>query len=321
MTDYNQPCSDTVDLNDTYGRTAVYTRLIEEGGLVPTLTLEPTLTLIPLTALTISDVHSNQPTKPLADGFMMASDVVGPFAIGKGGSESITIADGITRAFVKNLEEAGMVPALDLYPSTVLVPQGSFAIYDVVGRGFYTLLLDVLGIGDAITAIGIGRIFEESLDISDSTLKGVVKYISELGLQPSNTLYPSTTLYPYSGLKFNDIVGSGLGRELSEALGVTDSDANTIVKGLSDNIYVLDSILAGFRLYFSENFGILDAISKGEIIYPEESFNIVDGVVKNSVNVLSESMVVDDTMEKTLRTLVRASLRAIKNSTCTVSVM
>jgi hypothetical protein len=277
-----------VDFNDTYTRTATYERTIEEGGLVPSLTLEPSGTLIPLTALTISDEHSNEPGKNLPDAFTMASDLVGPFAIGKGASESVSVVDVITRSFVKNLEEAGMVPDTTLYPSETLTPLGSFAIYDVVGSGFYTLLLDTLNIADSITNIGIGRLFEESVDVSDSTIKGVSKYIEEYGLAPSTTLYPSETLTPYGGIQFTDIVGTGFGRVLEEAFGVTDLNTNAIMKDLSDNIGMLDSILSGFSLYFSENVGILDAISKGKGITMTESFGIVDAVVKSSVQLLSE---------------------------------
>lgn len=321
MTDYNQPCSDVVDFDDTYARTVVYERTIEEGGLLPNLVLEPSDTRTPLAALTINDSYSNEPGKGLADAFTMASDVVGPFAIGKGAGESVLVVDVITKSFVKSLEEAGMVPALDLYPSGILTPKGSFAIYDIVGSGFYTLLLDTLNITDGLDHVGIGRLFAESVGVSDSTIKGVSKYIEEIGLMPSITVYPSETLTPYSGIQVTDIVGAGFGRMLEDAFGVTDLSANAVMKDLSENIGMLDSILIGFRLYFSENAGILDTISKGKGITMTESFGIVDAVVKSSVQLLSESMAIDDSMEDTLRTLVRASLRAISAGNCSVSAM
>lgn len=297
MVDYNQPCSDSLNIIDSFSRIVAFKKDLVESGLVPSSTLYPSAGLHPLTPIAFYDVCTNSPSKWLSDAFT-STDVIGPYAIGKGLQENISIIDTIINAFTKSLTA------------------DTININDVVGSGFFSLLADSLVINDTIGSFSIGKYNLEFINISDIDTKSVSKYLYEVGELPSNTLYPSNDFYPEGGMNFNDAVAFGFFRWLSDAFSVEDTDGVNFGtgKGLSESIAVFDIILFNIYLYLEENTNILDEISK-DIYKPfNDAFTIEDNVVKNITQLLSESMIVNDDIEIVLRTLVRATLRAIKSS-------
>ena len=63
MTDYNQPCSDSLIITDVYSRIVAYIKDISESGLVPSATLYPSATLIPTTPMAFYDECTHLPGK------------------------------------------------------------------------------------------------------------------------------------------------------------------------------------------------------------------------------------------------------------------
>lgn len=314
MTDYNQPCSDSLVITDSHSRIVAYIKNISEAGLVPSSTLYPSATLIPLTPIALYDTYTNLPSKNVSDAFT-STDVIGPYVVGKALGDGVSISDTIMKAFVIYLVECGRLPDTTLYPADDIYPEGGINISDVVGSGFFAALSDSCNIGDVISSFDVAKHAIESLGISDSNTKIISKYLEEFGLVPDVALYPADDLYPYSGIVITDVVGSGFSRWLSDSFNITDIDGINfgITKGLIEDISVFDIILFNICAYLEENTNILDEISKGEYKSLSDTFMIEDNIVKNITQLLSESMIIDDTVEVIVRTLVRATLRAIKS--------
>ena len=158
MTDYNQPCSDSFTITDSYSRIVAYKRDLSEAGLVPSITLYPSTMLIPLTPIALSDICSNVPSKNLPDGFT-STDNIGPYTVGKGLQDSVDILDTHVKTFGKNLYEVGLMPHSLLYPSNSLHPEGGITMDDNIGFGFSRWLSDSFIIGDIISSFNIGKYF------------------------------------------------------------------------------------------------------------------------------------------------------------------
>ena len=314
MVDYNQPCSDSLNIIDSYSRIVAYKKDISESGLVPSSTLYPSSTLVPLTPISFYDVCNNSSSKGLSDSFTVV-DTIGPYTIGKNLQDSVAIYDVIMKAFVKSIFEGGRKPDNSLYPSFGIFPEGGLNVIDIVGSGFSRLLTDSFIITDTISSFDIGKYYTESIGTLDSTTKSISKVLYEVGTLPCDTLYPSDDFYPEGGITVNDNVTFGFFRWLSDTFNIVDSDINFgMGKNLIEDISILDIILFNIGSYIEENIDILDEISKSTYKPLNDTFTIEDNMVKDITQVLSEYMIIDDDIETILRTLVRATLRAIKSS-------
>lgn len=293
MAHFDQPCSDTCNVVDSYTRTVAYIKNISESGLVPTTSLYPSNTLLPGGSTSIYDLCGILSTKELSDSFS-SGDVIGPYEIGKGLQDSMGVSDGLINNVVKYLEESGMLPELNLYPNNILFPAGAVQIDDIATFGFYRLLADSFSTSDIISSFGVGKYFNESMSIFDIDSKLFNKYINE------------------NVLNIDDVQGFGFYSWLVDNCGISDTINNTAGKNLDENINILDIILFGISLYLEENPNILDEISKYGYKSLTDNFTIEDNIVRNITQVLSEYTVIDDNIETVLRTLVRATLRSIK---------
>lgn len=294
MADFNQPCSDSFTIVDSYSRIAAYIKNIDESGLVPSTTTYPSNTLLPGGATAVYDVCSNQPSKELSDSFS-SGDVIGPYEIGKGLQDQIMILDILVNNIIKQLDETGLKPDNTLYPAIDLFPFGGIQVDDVVTFGFYRFLVDSFGGTDIISSFGTGKYLGEPIYVSDSDVKLIGKYISELDLH------------------FDDIQGFGFHSSLIDNVIINDVIGNIIGKNLNESINILDIILFSIGSYLEENVNILDEILKGEYKSLSDVLTIEDDIVKHITSVLSEYTIINDDIETILRTLVRATLRAIKN--------
>ena len=312
MTDYNQPCSDSVGITDSYSRIVAYIKNISEAGLVPEETLYPSNSLIPALPTVFTDTYVNSPVKNVADGFT-STDVMGPNAVIKGLTEGVSVSDSIMNAFVKYLVEGGLLPETTLYPSGTLYPEGGIDVTDVAGLGFSRWLADSAKIVDTISSLGVGKYSYESVNIEDSNIKAIGKYLGEVGTLPETTLYPAEDFYPEGGISVSDIINFGFFRALSDAFSISDVDGINfgVGKNITEIINILDAILFSISSYLQENINILDEIIKGENKSLSDSSKVEDAIVKDITHLLSESMIIDDDVEVLLRTLVRAALRAI----------
>jgi hypothetical protein len=314
VVDYNQPCSDSLNIIDSFSRIVAFKKDISESGLVPSSTLYPSATRVPLTPIAFYDVCTNSPCKNSSDSFT-STDVIGPYTIVKGLQDSVSVFDTVMKAFIKSLIETGDVPTDSLYPSFNLYPEGGININDAVGSGFFRLLSDSFIINDIINSFNIGKYSSESVSISDLTMKAIGKYLGEVGTLPEVALYPANDFYPEGGISVIDITTFGFFRFLSDSFSIDDIDGINfgIGKGLDEDISIFDIILYNIGLYLEENTHILDGISKDTYKLLDDTFTIEDNIVKDITQLLSESMIVDDEIETILRTLVRATLRAIKS--------
>ena len=314
MTDYNQPCSDSLTITDVHSRIVAYIKSISECGLLPSTTQYPSSTLTPTTPIAFYDECTHLPGKNLSDSFTSV-DVIGPYDIGKALQDSVSVSDTIMTAFVKSLVEGGQLPGTSLYPAPGLYPEGGINISDVVGSGFFRSLADSFTTSDVISSFDIGKYSSESFGVSDSIMKGANKQLGEIGTVPDVTLYPATDFYPEGGITVTDVENFGFFRSLSDSLNISDIDGINfgIGKGLSEDISVLDVILFSIGLYLKENANILDEILKGGYKSLNDTLMIEDNMIRNITQLLSESMTIDDNAETILRTLVRATLRAIKS--------
>ena len=315
MTDYNQSCSDSVIIVDSHSRIVTYIKNISEAGLVPSSTTYPSTTLTPLTPMAFYDECTHLPSKNLSDSFTSV-DVIGPYTISKAFQDSVSVSDTLMRAVVKALiEEGGSVPGASVYPTVDFYPEGGITVNDAIGSEFSKPLADLFSAGDTISSFDIGKYPSESVSVLDTNMKAVSKNLGESGTLPENTLYPANDFYPEGGISVTDIVNFGFFRTLSDSFNINDVDGINfgIGKGLSEGITIFDIILFNIGLYFEENTNILDKISKSIYKPLNDTVMVEDNIVKNITQLLSESMTIDDNIETILRTLVRATLRAIKS--------
>lgn len=293
MADFNQPCADTVTIVDSYSRIVAYEKAIAEVGVVPANTQYPSSTLMPGGALAFYDTFSSLPSKQLSEAFT-SGDVIGPHAIGKGCSESVSVLDVVVNNIMKYLVESGLLPHGALYPSNDLNPIGGINIVDLASFGFYRPLADSFGGTDAIGSLGIGKGLSESVSILDLKVKSFGKYISE------------------STLNIDDIQGFGFYSLLVDNIIINDDIRNSVGKNIIDDMTILDIVSSGTISYLEDNLSISDQISKHGNKLITDSLAIEDGIVRNILLSLSEHTTIDDDAEVILRTLVRATLRAIK---------
>lgn len=295
MTDHERLCDDSFTIVDSYSRIVAYIKNIEESGLVPASTLYPNGTLIPGGTMALYDVCINQPTKKLPESFILI-DVIGPYDIGKRLQEQPIISDILVNNVIKQLDETGLKPEDILYPNNDLFPFSGIQLDDTVAFGFYRFLVDSFGCidTDEISSFGFGKYLGEPVHVLDSDVKLISKYINELDLH------------------FDDIQGFGFHSSLIDNVIISDVIGNIIGKNLNEPINILDIILFSIGSYLEENVTTLDGILKGEYKSLSEDLTIEDNIVRHIISVLSEYAIINDEIETILRTLVRATLRAIK---------
>ena len=320
MTDYDKTLSDSFIVTDSYSRIVAYKKDISEAGLVPDTNLYPSNTLIPVLPTLFTDVCTNISCKNLSDVFI--STDVATHGIVKGVTEGLSLSDIIVKAVVRYFAESGLLPETTLYPGITLYPEGGIEIIDGISNGIVNTLTDSWIIIDAIDSFNIGKYSLDAVNISDSNIKSIGKYLNETGELPQDILYPANDFYPKGGMNVSDIMSFGFFRWLVDSCGVSDIDGSEfgIGKNINENINIVDIILFSIGSYFEENINVLDEISKYETKSLSDTFNIEDTIVRNITRVLSESMIIDDSIQNLLRTLVRATINAIKAEGCSLGL-
>ena len=292
-----QPCSDMLTIGDSFARVVAYNKSLGEAGLTPGFDVYPSSSLFPTPPMIVTDTPVTLLTiyRDVPDGFTTV-DTIGK-GVDKTLSDTFGISDSIINEFISYLAETNI------------------SISDIVSSGVVTQFIVACSVGDTIDSFGIGRHFGESLDFSDSTMKGIGKYIVEVGLLPGNLL-PASNLYPQAGVSIDDAVSIGTLRSLSDSFSIDDIDGieNIIGKNIDENIHLLDIILFNVLHAIEQNIVIVDSITKSPTVSISYAITVEEDIVKTTMKLLRGSIDVDDndTVDKTIRTLVRASLRAIK---------
>lgn len=176
-----------------------------------------------------------------------------------------------------------LCPGINLYPDTNLYP-GSLRI----------------GISDSnVNIFSLNK--DESIIITDTNIKTIIKYLEEGGSYPHNELYPTGIVYPNSGLPIVDVCGKNTNKFISDYLSIIDVFSRLIALNLSDDININDSVMKRFIKYLYESGLTPDNILyPHNTMYPDGGINVYDNYMLDFGKTLTSTLSVIDDIGKSI---------------------
>lgn len=247
------------------------------------------------------------------------------------GLSATSATDVVNGMFLKsnsNFDTGGMKYKADV---TTLVGDGALTS-DSFNDTFESMHMDVQrskvvrrAVSDtlavAVSATGeftTGRLVTETLAVSDSIAKSVVKPLSE-SVSISDAIAKSTSRAVDDAIGIADAISTRVTRAIDDSISVADAISKSTTRSLSEDLAVNDDITPAILRTASDSLSITDAIASSVSRTMTETVEIADGITPIAGRPVADSITVTDTISRSVSRATADSVTLTDSISTTVS--
>lgn len=199
-------------------------------------------------SISINDTISKSITKAISDTLSITDNVITNVQIGaKNVSDSVSISDAISATISHAVSVSDTMALSDLVTFSKQVARNltdSPVINDVIAKNINKNVNDSINVVESIYK-GIIKTLQDNPTLSDTIQKNIAKnIIDSVSLVDITTFSRNIVKYISDNLSLGDSLSKQLGKIIQDNVSISDSIQKVITKVITDNLIINDSLVA-----------------------------------------------------------------------------